>query len=54
MRGSHDTGEVAFKLNQKGEYLLPVDIMMPGDWDVRLIFRKDDTIIHRASITFDV
>jgi hypothetical protein len=54
MRGSHDTGEVEFKLNQKGDYLLPVDVMMPGDWDVRLIFRKDGEIIHRASITFDV
>ena len=30
MSGAHDSGEVPFKLNRKGDYLLPVNIVMPG------------------------
>ena len=38
MSGAHDSGEVLFKLNRKGDYLLPVNIVMPGEWEVRLVF----------------
>ena len=54
MRGHHDTGPVEFKLNKKGDYLLPVDVVMPGGWDVRLEFSKDGQVIYRGSINFDV
>ncbi len=54
MRGHHDTGQVEFKLNKKGDYLLPVDVVMPGGWDVRLEFSKDGQVIYRGSINFDV
>jgi hypothetical protein len=33
----HDTGLVYFKLNKKGDYLLPVDVVMTGEW--RLVIR---------------
>ncbi len=54
MRGAHDSGEVDFKLNRAGDYLLPVDIVMPGDWEVLLTFRKDGEVVFRGRIAFDV
>lgn len=54
MRSAHDSGEVAFKLNKKGDYLLPVNVVMPGDWEVLLTFRSGDTVVFRGRIAFDV
>lgn len=54
MRGAHDSGEVAFKLNKKGDYLLPVNIVMPGDWEVQLTFSRTKIVIFRGRLTFDV
>jgi len=54
MRGAHDSGDQEFKLNKKGDYLLPVNIVMPGDWEVRLTFFKEGKIIFAGSLTFDV
>lgn len=54
MRGAHDSGEVAFKTNRAGDYLLPVGIVMPGDWEVRLTFARNGIVIFRGRIAFDV
>jgi hypothetical protein len=54
MRGAHDSGEVAFKANKAGHYLLPVNIVMPGDWEVRLTFSRSGIVIFRGRIAFDV
>ena len=54
MRGAHDSGEVAFKNNKAGDYLLPVGIVMPGDWEVRLTFSRNGIVIFRGRIAFDV
>lgn len=54
MRGAHDTGDQPFKLNKKGEYLLPVNVVMPGGWEVRLQFLKDKKPIFSGRIVFDV
>jgi len=54
MKGHHDSGDVAFQLNKKGDYLLPVNIVMPGDWEIKLKFFKDDQVIFRGSIRFDI
>lgn len=54
MRGAHDSGEGAFKLNRKGDYLLPVNIVMPGDWEVRLTFSRNKVVIFRGRLTFNV
>jgi hypothetical protein len=40
MRGAHDSGDIAFKLNRKGDYLMPVNVVMPGGWEVRLVFTR--------------
>lgn len=54
MRGHHDTGMVDFKKNTKGSYLLPVNIVMPGAWDIRIIFSKNGTPIYKGSVNFDI
>lgn len=54
MRGAHDSGEVAFKNNKTGDYLLPVNVVMPGDWEVRLTFSRNGIVIFRGRIAFDV
>ena len=54
MRGAHETGDQPFKLSRKGEYLLPVNIVMPGDWEIRLTIKKEGKVIFRGSHKFDV
>lgn len=54
MRGAHDSGEVAFKNNKAGDYLLPVNVVMPGDWEVRLTFSRNGIVIFRGRVAFDV
>lgn len=54
MRGAHDSGEVAFKTNKAGDYLLPVNVVMPGDWEVQLTFSRNGIVIFRGRIAFDV
>jgi hypothetical protein len=54
MKGAHDSGEVAFKLNKKGDYLLPVNVVMPGDWEVLLTFSRSKIVLFRGRVTFSV
>jgi len=54
MSGAHDSGEVDFKLNSRKNYLLPVDIVMPGDWEIRLIFRRAGKPVFHGAIRFNV
>ena len=54
MRGAHDSGEVAFKTNKAGDYLLPVNVVMPGGWEVRLTFSRGGIVIFRGRLMFDV
>lgn len=54
MRGAHDSGDQPFKLNKKGDYLLPVNIVMAGEWEVKLTFLKENKAIYRGSFRFTV
>ena len=54
MSGAHDTGDLAFTLSKKGDYLLPVNIVMPGDWEIRLTVIKERKVIFRGRYNFDV
>ncbi len=54
MKGAHETGEQPLKVSKKGAYLLPVNIVMPGDWEIRLTIKKDGRVIFRGSHQFDV
>ena len=54
MRGAHDTGLKAFHISKKGDYLLPVNIVMPGDWEVKILVYSGETLIFSGRILFDV
>ena len=54
MKGAHGTGDQPFKLSKKGDYLLPINIVMPGDWEIRLTVSKEGKVIFRGSYQFDV
>jgi len=54
MAGAHDSGDQEFKLNKKNDYLLPVNIVMPGEWEVRLTFRRGESPVFRGAFRFDV
>jgi hypothetical protein len=54
MRGAHDSGEVELKTNKVNNYLLPVNIVMPGEWEVRLTFRLNDKAVFYGSLRFSV
>jgi hypothetical protein len=54
MKGAHSTGDQPFRLNKKGDYLLPVNVVMPGEWEVVLNFLKDKKPIYTGSVRFNV
>lgn len=54
MAGAHDSGDQEFKLNKKNDYLLPVNIAMPGEWEIKLTFRRDETTVFKGMFRFDV
>jgi hypothetical protein len=54
MSGAHDSGEVEFKLNRKNDYLLPVNVVMPGEWEIQVVFWLNDQPVFHGSIRFEV
>jgi hypothetical protein len=54
MRGAHETGDRPFVLSKKGDYLLPINIVMPGDWEIRITIVKGGKSIFRARYNFQV
>jgi hypothetical protein len=51
---AHDSGPVPFQMNQKGDYLLPVEIAMPGAWQITLRIKRDGKQILVGKISFEV
>jgi hypothetical protein len=54
MKGAHSSGNQMFKTNKKGDYLLPVNVVMPGEWEIVLNFLKDKKPIYTGSVRFNV
>ena len=54
MRGAHSTGDKDFSLSAKGVYLLPVRLVMPGDWEIRFTFVKEGKVVFRGAYLFDL
>jgi hypothetical protein len=48
----HDTGPVKFQLSKKGDYLLPVDILMAGEWELIIRVRQEKREIYAAKVVF--
>lgn len=54
MRGAHDTGHKAMKLNKQKQYAIPVYFMMLGDWEIELQFSKDGKVRNTALVRLDL
>ncbi len=54
MRGAHDSGDVEFKTNRAANYLLPVNIVMPGEWEVQLTFSLNGQAVYYGSLRFTI
>jgi hypothetical protein len=54
MSGAHETGEQTFSMSKKGDYLHPINIVMPGGWEIRMSILKDGKVIFRGRYNFDV
>ncbi len=54
MRGAHSSGSKPFVLSAKGAYLLPMQLVMPGDWEVKLSFEKNGTTVLLGLYQFDL
>jgi hypothetical protein len=54
MKGAHIVVERAFKLSKRGDYVTPIDIVMPGDWEIKLTVVKDGKVIFRGRYNFNV
>lgn len=54
MAGAHDSGDVLFQVNKKGDYLLPIDIVMPGEWEVSIDIKQKTTILFKGKIIINV
>jgi len=54
MRGAHDSGEQEFQLNKYGNYLLPIHIVMPGEWEVQLTFYEGEKPVFAGNFKFHV
>ena len=54
MKGAHESGDQPFQLSKKGDYLLPINIVMPGGWEIRLTLSKAGKVVFRGSYQFNV
>ncbi len=54
MRGAHSSGDKDFSRSAKGVYLLPVRLVMPGDWEVTLTFIKEGKTVLHGAYLFDL
>ncbi len=54
MRGAHAEGDKNFSISKKGVYLLPVRLVMPGDWEVKFTFIKNGKSVLRGVYLFDI
>jgi hypothetical protein len=54
MRGAHKTGSKEFSLSAKGVYLLPVQLVMPGDWEFRFSFEKNGKAVLLGAYRFEL
>ncbi len=54
MRGAHGTGDRPLQVSKRGDYVLPVHIMMPGDWELKLTVLKAGKVMFRGRFNFNV
>ena len=50
----HDSGKVKFQKNKKGDYLLPMNVVMTGEWRIVLRVKKAKKEIYAGQILFSI
>lgn len=50
----HDTGPVRFQTNKKGDYLMPVNVVMPGGWQIVVRIKRAGKEIFAGKVNFRV
>ena len=50
----HDSGKVKFQKNKKGDYLLPVNVVMPGEWRIVIRVKKAKKEIYAGQTLFTI
>lgn len=50
----HDSGPVKFQLNKKGDYLLPVNIVMAGEWELKIRVMAGKEKLYEGAILFNI
>lgn len=54
MKGAHDTGHNPFKLNKNKAYVMPVNFVMPGEWELELKFNQGKSNIYTGYIQLKI
>ncbi len=50
MSGAHATGPRRFSVSRKGDYLIPLDLVMPGEWIITLWIGQDGREVFTGAI----
>ncbi|MFA6434527.1 MAG: hypothetical protein WCW52_07525 [Elusimicrobiales bacterium] len=50
----HDSGPLKFQLNRKGDYLLPINVVMAGGWEVVIRIKKNGKELFAGKTDFNV
>lgn len=53
MKGAHDSDNQKFQLNKNKIYLLPINVAMPGSWELSFIINDKGKEIFRGKILFE-
>lgn len=48
----HDSGPVKFQLNKRDDYLLPVELVMPGEWSVLIRVKSGEEEVYAGQVLF--
>jgi hypothetical protein len=54
MRGHHSSGPVKFQKNKNGDYLMPLNSVMRGKWEIMLQFKEEDKILLEGAIEINI
>lgn len=54
MRGAHSTGPRPFQRSNKGVYLLPVELVMPGGWEFKFTFEHEGKQVLEGTYPFEL
>ena len=54
MKGMHAQNDVPMQVNRAGNYLLPLNFVMPGVWQVDLKFMQGKTVVSKGSFLLKI